>query len=256
MRHSTGKISPGIDLFHVKGRRQSTRAALVAVLATSVLLAAGAFEPLERATLDLWFTLRGPRPVQAPVAIVAIDEASLARYGQMPWDRRHFATLLSKLHAARVVTFDVAFNEPGRSPGEDAALAEGLAKVPATILPVFRAYASANDPIPQLFHPLPELSKAATALGLAHFSSQHQGVILEIEPYQQQGGDIVPALSTATARAFLGGAGLGLSRGTIFREGKLTLNYPGPKPSIPTFSAEDVLEGRIPPNASQTRQSW
>lgn len=230
-------------------RRRETRAALVAVAGVSLLLASGAFEPLERTALDLWFTLRGPRPVQAPVAIVAIDEASLARYGQMPWDRRHFASLLDKLQAARVVTFDVAFNEPGRSaPDEDDALARGLGKVQASILPVFRAYASAHDPVPQLFHPLPELAKAATALGLAHFSSQNQGIILEIEPYQRQGGEVVPALSTATARAFLGGSGLSLPGGTFFRAGTLTLNYPGPKPSIPTYSAEDVLDGKIPPD--------
>ncbi|MNX17191.1 Oxygen sensor histidine kinase NreB [compost metagenome] len=257
MRHGKGTktrhaepahaATPGVGPSPVNRRRSETRAALVAVLATSMLLAAGAFDPLERAALDLWFTLRGPRPVQAPVAIVAIDEASLARYGQMPWDRHHFASLLERLQRARVVTFDVAFNEPGRKSGEDQALAQGLARVPATILPVFRAYASANDPVPQLFHPLPELSKAATALGLAHFSSRHQGIILEVEPYQRQGGEVVPALSTATARAFLGGAGLGLPGGTFFRTQSLTLNYPGAKPSLPTYSAEDVLNGRIPP---------
>jgi CHASE2 domain-containing sensor protein/anti-sigma regulatory factor (Ser/Thr protein kinase) len=227
--------------------RAETRAAGVAILATAGMLAAGAFEPLERAALDLWFSLRGPRAVQAPVAIVAIDEASLARYGQMPWDRHRFAELLAKLSSARVVAFDIAFNEPGRSaPGEDEALAQGLGKVPASVLPVFRAFASAQEPVPQLFLPLPELSKSATALGVAHFSTQHQGVILEIEPYQRQGGEVVPALSTATARAFLGGAGLTLPGDTLFRSGTLTLDFPGPKPSIPTFSAEDVLAGRIP----------
>ena len=227
--------------------RPETRAALAATLLTSVLLLAGAFEPLERGALDLWFTLRGPRPVQAPVVIVAIDEASLARYGQMPWDRRHFATLLGKLEAAKVVTFDVAFNEPGRTaPGEDEALTRALGKVQASVLPVFRAFASAHDPAPQLFLPLPELVRSATALGVAHFSSLHQGTILEVEPYQRQGGEGVPALSTATARAFLGGEGLSLPGGTGFRNGALTLDYPGPKPSIPIYSAEDVLEGRIP----------
>ncbi len=227
--------------------RAETRAAVVAILATAGMLAAGAFESLERTALDLWFTLRGPRPVQAPVAIVAIDEASLARYGQMPWDRHRFAELLTRLSSARVVAFDIAFNEPGRSaPGEDEALAKGLETLPATVLPVFRAFASAQDPSPQLFFPLPELSKTATALGVAHFSTQEQGVILELEPYQRQGGEVVPALSTATARAFLGGSGLTLPGGTFFQSGKLTLDFPGPSPSIPTYSAEDVLAGRIP----------
>lgn len=229
-----------------------TRAALAAIIAAWVLFGVGAFQGLERGLLDLWFSLRGPREVQAPVAIVAIDEASLAKYGQMPWDRHRFAELLGRLKPARVVTFDVAFNEPGRtSPGEDTALAQAMRQAPPTILPVFHAFASAEAEMPQLFTPLPELARAATALGVAHFSSRHQGTILEVEPYQRQGSEVVPALSMATARAFLQGAGPDLNRGGAFRDEVLTLDYPGPRPSMPVYSAEDVLEGRVLPESFQ-----
>ncbi len=231
---------------HPRWLGAETRAALIAVLATSLLFGAGAFEALERETLDLWFTLRGPRPLQAPVAVVAIDEASLARFGQMPWNRRHFAHMLERLGQAKVVAFDIAFNESGRTePGEDQALAHAIRQAPPVILPAFRTFASAEHENPQLFTPLPMLAEAAAAMGVAHFSSHHQGVILELEPYQRQGGEIIPALSMAVARAFREGEGLPLPS-RLFHSQSLTLDYPGPTPSVPTFSARDVLEGRIP----------
>lgn len=61
----------------------------------------------------------------APVRIVDIDEASLARLGQWPWPRTLSAALLDKLGAggAAAVGFDVMFAEPDRtSPKAAAAL--------------------------------------------------------------------------------------------------------------------------------------
>lgn len=52
-----------------------------------------------------------------PVRIVAIDDASLARYGQWPWPRSLLARLVEKLadYGAAAVAFDVLFAEPDRS---------------------------------------------------------------------------------------------------------------------------------------------
>lgn len=53
----------------------------------------------------------------APVRIVDIDEASLARFGQWPWPRTRLAELLDKLGAGRtaVVAFDMMFAEADRT---------------------------------------------------------------------------------------------------------------------------------------------
>lgn len=55
--------------------------------------------------------------VDAPVRIVDIDEASLARLGQWPWPRTKIAEMLDKLGAAEVavVGFDVLFPESDRT---------------------------------------------------------------------------------------------------------------------------------------------
>src|SRR6202171_6367655 len=45
-----------------------------------------------------WLTrARGPLPVPDDIAIVAIDEASLARFGRYPWARKLTAQVLSQL---------------------------------------------------------------------------------------------------------------------------------------------------------------
>jgi adenylate cyclase len=53
----------------------------------------------------------------APVRIVDIDEASLARLGQWPWPRTRIAEMVQRLRdaGAAVVAFDVVFAEPDRT---------------------------------------------------------------------------------------------------------------------------------------------
>jgi len=59
-----------------------------------------------------------PRTYQpAPVRIVDIDEATLARLGQWPWPRTKVATLVSKLRelGASAIATDILFAEPDRT---------------------------------------------------------------------------------------------------------------------------------------------
>ncbi|MCJ2074045.1 adenylate/guanylate cyclase domain-containing protein [Methylobacterium sp. J-030] len=55
-------------------------------------------------------------PPERPVAIVDIDEASLAVFGQWPWSRTRLAEICEKLGegGAAIVAFDVIFSEPDR----------------------------------------------------------------------------------------------------------------------------------------------
>ena len=51
-----------------------------------------------------------------PTAIVVIDEASLAAYGQWPWPRTRIAELVTRISEARPasIAFDILFPEPDR----------------------------------------------------------------------------------------------------------------------------------------------
>jgi adenylate cyclase len=73
-------------------------------------------EELRVRTFDT-FQLIEPRVKTArPVAIVDIDEASLARLGQWPWPRTRIADMVANLTklGAVVIAFDVIFSEPDR----------------------------------------------------------------------------------------------------------------------------------------------
>ncbi|HEV7591467.1 MAG TPA: adenylate/guanylate cyclase domain-containing protein [Longimicrobium sp.] len=89
----------------------------VALLAPLIALAfaeARVGRTLERRVYDGWFTLRGPLPRPAGVAVVAIDLDSEASLGRYPWSRAWHARLLRNLRraGARVVAFDLTFADP------------------------------------------------------------------------------------------------------------------------------------------------
>ncbi|MEK7711873.1 MAG: adenylate/guanylate cyclase domain-containing protein [Pseudomonadota bacterium] len=68
---------------------------------------------IELKTYDIRLTMRPPPPGEPAVAIVAIDEKSLAAHGRWPWSRATMARLVERLDAlgARVIAFDVFFSE-------------------------------------------------------------------------------------------------------------------------------------------------
>ena len=76
-----------------------------------------------------------PRKYQRlPIEIVAIDDKSLARFGQWPWSRARVAQLVDKIAAGKpsVLGVDIIFAEPDRlSPGR---LADSDPEIPADLV--------------------------------------------------------------------------------------------------------------------------
>jgi adenylate cyclase len=116
----------------------------LALLAGAALLRLGSpalLEAVQMRGFDLW-QQRLPRQVgDHPVAIVDIDEASLAVLGQWPWPRTVVARLVDALTDAGVgaIGFDVVFAEPDRMtptrivevlPGLDEETRSGLLRQP------------------------------------------------------------------------------------------------------------------------------
>ena len=99
------------------------------------------FGALRLAWLDIYQELSPRERRSAPAVIVAIDEASLDRFGQWPWPRTLVAQLLDKLRAGSpaAIGVDILFPEPDRLSPErlapsvaaaDPQLAARLAKLP------------------------------------------------------------------------------------------------------------------------------
>ena len=110
-------------------------ARLVGVGVLAAALAAKIFDPglletLQLRTFDVYQQLKPRQQTQPlPVAIVDLDEKSLAAFGQWPWPRTVVADLVSRLmnDGAAAVAFDILFPEPDRlSPARFAEATPGL----------------------------------------------------------------------------------------------------------------------------------
>ena len=100
---------------------------------------------LRARTFDFYQTLRPNPNTLRPAAIVDIDEASLAAYGQWPWPRTLVAELVDKLAklGSAVIAFDIIFAEPDRmSPG---LAAESFANLDETTRAQLRKLPSNDD---------------------------------------------------------------------------------------------------------------
>src|SRR5687768_7095981 len=131
-------------------QRPRLASAILVIIATSILLVAGAFEPFENRLTAVRAQLLDRAPT-GEVAIVEIDARSLAEISTWPWSRRYHAKALRKLHSsgAVMVAFDVDFSSLSEKAG-DREFADALAKAQPVILPIFQQRAS-DDPSQQLF---------------------------------------------------------------------------------------------------------
>src|SRR5688500_14523324 len=86
-------------------------AALLAVGASLLLGQSAPFRRLEGALLDLRFRLAESPPPDPTIALVLIDDASLAELGRWPWPRAMMAAFLDRLASdrPRAVALDILF---------------------------------------------------------------------------------------------------------------------------------------------------
>ncbi len=113
----------------------------------------------ESLLLDGWFHLRGAQPLAgAPVAILAVDEASLGRLGRWPWPRERVAHLIEAAQAAgaRTIATDLVFPEPSDG---DARLAAAMRR--ARVVQGYFYYPQVGDALRQGHDPAAEFDRIA-----------------------------------------------------------------------------------------------
>ncbi|MEE6250726.1 MAG: adenylate/guanylate cyclase domain-containing protein [Bdellovibrionota bacterium] len=71
-------------------------------------------ENFHQRSVDLKLLARGPEERDSKLAILAIDEKSVEKFGRWPWSRTIIAEAIEKIfeHDAAVLAFDVIFSEP------------------------------------------------------------------------------------------------------------------------------------------------
>jgi adenylate cyclase len=142
---------------------------LVAALAFK-FLDPGILETLQLRTFDVYQKLKPRRlTTPLPVAIVDLDEKSLAKLGQWPWPRTLIADLVDRLMAegAAAIAFDMVFAEPDRlSPGHYADIALDL---PLSVRDELKSRASNDEQMAKA------LKRARVILGQVGLATQAAG---------------------------------------------------------------------------------
>jgi signal transduction histidine kinase/CHASE2 domain-containing sensor protein len=118
---------------------------------------------------------RGPLPLPDDIAIVAIDEASLARFGRYPWRRSLTAQMLGQLTDAhsKAIALDVLFSEPTNS-ADDSALAAAIARAGNVVTAAQLSRTESGRVV--WLRPLPSIEKTAAGVGHVHVSTEVDGV--------------------------------------------------------------------------------
>ena len=205
---------------------------------------------------------RSPQP---DIALIAIDEASLATIGRWPWRRALHAQLLTTVaqQQPRAIGLDILFNEADVDyPADDALLARAIAANGRTVLPVLQRSQGAHDRAGHTDLPLPLLAGAAAALGHVHVALGTDGIVRDL--FLQEGVPSAPwpHLSLALQCA----AGVSLSECLAAPTNSANhidspapeawtqlqrerIAYAGTTAQWPTYSYIDVLRGHVPPEA-------
>ena len=171
------------------------------------------------------------------IVIIAIDEQSLRQFGNWPWPRRYDGQMVDRLMAAgaKRVFFDINFSYAS-NPADDQSFARAIERSGRVSLFV-RANQGAYGSIKPVFdRPLPIFSRhAKLALGTVRYNYLNAAWKL---PYSGMvDGKRVQSFAAALAN-------VDRPANTSF-----PVDYSIKVSTIPTYSAADVLSGRLPRSA-------
>lgn len=195
----------------------------------------GIWQPLERISYDLLFKIRPHLEWDERIAVIAIDEASLAEYGQWPWSRDRHVQLLQSLqkYQPTAVGFDVLFFD---SSPFDEQLAQAIALNGNIVL------ASLGDRS-QL---VPEFAQAAAGIGHILHEPDADGISRQGTGWFEQ----QPPLSLAMLQL------ANIQNIQPLSEENVWINWPSPLISarnsgiidaVPTYSFVDVVKSQDNP---------
>lgn len=231
---------------------------------------------------DLLMQARGTLAPHDEIAIVAIDEASIKRFGRFPWSRDLTARAVKEVASAqpKVIALDVLYSEP-TTEASDAALADSVALAGNTVVAaqLLEATDKQGEQQVQWLRPLPLLEQASAGVGHVHISTESDGAAREL-PLRKTDNE-GHALWSIAVEAVRVGDGLSagdvqdlpgavrLGRRTLplahdehqltltppesdsvenVRAARMVIDYIGPTGSFAsrTYSFADVLDGKIP----------
>ncbi len=232
-----------------------------------------------RYTRDWLMRARGPLPVPDDIAIVAIDEASMIRFGRFPWSRQVIARTIDALAAARprVIALDVLFTD-ATTPEDDDNLARSIGRAGNVVVAAQLADSPVHGGPSRWLQPLPAIERAAASVGHVNAQTELDGVVrqvairladdngrsyrsMPVEAVRIADGTPEEGITDEQDALLLGARTIRLDTAPppvaiipsastrVLHGGRMTIDYIGPTGSFSpvTYSLSDVLAGRVPP---------
>jgi CHASE2 domain-containing sensor protein len=229
-------------------------AAVAGVL--SVAYVHHALGSIEDWTTNKRFAIRGAH-APTDVAIVAIDDSSIAQLGPWPFPRRDHATVIRKVadDRPRAIAVDIQFTEP-TDRQDDSALVSAVAYADQLAGPptgsgkvVLGTLEADNAGDTNVFGGGGILGRIGARAGFVGFKPDRGGVLRRV-PWGSgttlNGKPATPLESLSLVAAELA-TGRPIPRSTT--GSSTTIAYVGPPGTVPTYSYADVLRGRVAPTA-------
>jgi PAS domain S-box-containing protein len=262
---------------HVRAAKAAWMAAILIVSATAGLLVDWNAPGIGRYAHDWLMRERGTLPVPGDIAIVAIDEASIARFGRFPWNRQVIARTIDALSAAhpKVIAVDILFSDRTAQEDDDT-LARAIGHAGNVVVAAQLTASPVHGGPSRWLLPLPSLEHAAAGIGHVNVQTEQDGTARQIAvrladdtgrtllamPVEivRVADNTPPEGITDSPRALLLGARtirLENSRpsvliqtdasSTVIRGGRMNIDYIGPAGSFSpvTYSLADVLAGHF-----------
>ena len=179
------------------------------------------------------------KEISKDIAVIAIDEKAIEKYGQWPWKRDVLANVIIELRekGAGVIVLPMLFSEPDRLGGDldlTNVLEYGIAisqigtnQINKNGVP--RGVAKVNDPLPFLFEwegmlgPIPEFH-IASGVGVSNTAPEVDGVVRRIPLLMKIGEDIYPAMAIEVIRVAMGAPSYQVKSGEA---GVIAMRVPG-----------------------------
>lgn len=192
-----------------------------------------------RVELSLEDTLFGSKSVENNIAIIAIDDASIAEIGQWPWPREVYSRLFLKLSevSPKAVGFDVMLSERSRQgASDDIALANALSKIDYPLIFPIEVRASTDKKSEEVIKPLPEFKGENLKFGHVNMTLDPDGVVRRFPlSLSLSSGEKLEAFSALTVSS----SGKEI---TVPYESSPRIVFAGGPESVKTYSFKDILE--------------
>jgi signal transduction histidine kinase/CHASE2 domain-containing sensor protein len=233
---------------------------------------------IARYTRDWLMRARGPLPVPEDIAIVAIDEISMVRFGRFPWSRQVIARAIDTLSAARpkVIALDVLITDPTTQEDDDD-LARSIGRAGNVVVAAQLTDSPIHGGPSRWLQPLPAIERAAASVGHVNAQTELDGIVrqvairmaddtgrsylsMPVEVVRIADGTPLQGVTDEQGALLLGARTIRLDTSApavaivpsastrVLHGGRMTIDYIGPAGSFGpvTYSLSDVLAGSVP----------